>query len=136
MPLPLLITGTLLFFYMIHFLLLVTSKLYLLHIRLIFKLLGSMCLKTKHKNFILHINYYVLKYIVLIISSIFFYLLLYCRQISIDCTFLESQQIIDYSLLLGLHFRAPEHLKAILEPPSTISSPESVLAYDGISFFL
>lgn len=29
------------------------------------------------------------------------------KQISLDCKFLESQQIIDYSLLLGLHFRAP-----------------------------
>ncbi|XP_031250063.1 phosphatidylinositol 4-phosphate 5-kinase 7-like isoform X1 [Pistacia vera] len=55
------------------------------------------------------------------------------KQIAIDCMFLESQQIIDYSLLLGLHFRAPEHLKTLLEPPSTTSSPESVLAYDGIS---
>lgn len=39
------------------------------------------------------------------------------KQISLDCKFLESQQVIDYSLLLGLHFRAPEHLKALLEPP-------------------
>nr|XP_043623541.1 phosphatidylinositol 4-phosphate 5-kinase 8-like isoform X2 [Erigeron canadensis] len=38
-------------------------------------------------------------------------------QIRLDCNFLESQQVIDYSLLLGLHFRAPEHLKALLEPP-------------------
>ncbi|MQM02066.1 hypothetical protein Taro_034822, partial [Colocasia esculenta] len=30
------------------------------------------------------------------------------RQISVDCKFLESQHIIDYSLLLGVHFRAPE----------------------------
>ncbi|XP_042429823.1 phosphatidylinositol 4-phosphate 5-kinase 1-like [Zingiber officinale] len=37
------------------------------------------------------------------------------RQISLDCKFLESQSIIDYSLLLGLHFRAPEHLKAYSE---------------------
>ncbi|XP_071715364.1 phosphatidylinositol 4-phosphate 5-kinase 8-like [Rutidosis leptorrhynchoides] len=39
------------------------------------------------------------------------------KQIYLDCTFLESQQVIDYSLLLGVHFRAPEHLKALLEPP-------------------
>ncbi|CAH1445188.1 unnamed protein product [Lactuca virosa] len=39
------------------------------------------------------------------------------KQINLDCMFLESQQIIDYSLLLGLHFRAPEHLKSMLEPP-------------------
>lgn len=34
------------------------------------------------------------------------------RQISLDCMFLESQSIIDYSMLLGIHFRAPCHLKA------------------------
>ncbi|KAI4299000.1 hypothetical protein L6164_032500 [Bauhinia variegata] len=33
------------------------------------------------------------------------------KQISEDCMFLQSQHIIDYSLLLGLHFRAPENLK-------------------------
>ncbi|GAB2229718.1 hypothetical protein Droror1_Dr00013970 [Drosera rotundifolia] len=42
------------------------------------------------------------------------------EQILLDCTFLESQEIIDYSLLLGLHFRAPEHLKPPLDPQSTM----------------
>lgn len=37
------------------------------------------------------------------------------RQISLDCMFLESQCIIDYSMLLGLHFRAPECLRPPLE---------------------
>ncbi|KAI4296248.1 hypothetical protein L6164_036221 [Bauhinia variegata] len=37
------------------------------------------------------------------------------KQISEDCTFLLSQHVIDYSLLLGLHFRAPENLKALAE---------------------
>ncbi|CAA6664931.1 unnamed protein product [Spirodela intermedia] len=37
------------------------------------------------------------------------------EQIFVDCMFLESQRIIDYSLLLGLHFRAPEHLKSLRE---------------------
>ncbi|GMH25075.1 hypothetical protein Nepgr_026918 [Nepenthes gracilis] len=41
------------------------------------------------------------------------------EQILLDCMFLESQQIIDYSLLLGLHFRAPENLKPLLEPQDT-----------------
>ncbi|XP_050262949.1 phosphatidylinositol 4-phosphate 5-kinase 8-like isoform X1 [Quercus robur] len=36
------------------------------------------------------------------------------RQIHLDCEFLESQQIIDYSLLLGVHLRAPEQ-KTLLE---------------------
>nr|GMD08878.1 phosphatidylinositol 4-phosphate 5-kinase 8 [Ipomoea batatas] len=47
------------------------------------------------------------------------------RQLYLDCQFLESQQIIDYSLLLGLHFRAPEHLTALLEPPDSVHKPET-----------
>ncbi|XP_047153536.1 phosphatidylinositol 4-phosphate 5-kinase 7-like isoform X2 [Vigna umbellata] len=45
------------------------------------------------------------------------------KQISLDCMFLESQHIIDYSLLLGLHFRAPENLKALVEP-SRLMQPQ------------
>ena len=56
-----------------------------------------------------------------------------CRQISLDCMFLESQQIIDYSLLLGLHFRAPEHLKALLETPGSLHKPEHTFAKHGTS---
>ncbi|KAL5704327.1 1-phosphatidylinositol-4-phosphate 5-kinase [Ranunculus cassubicifolius] len=41
------------------------------------------------------------------------------KQIALDCEFLESECIIDYSLLLGVHFRAPEHLKALLNLSST-----------------
>ncbi|CAN1275975.1 Phosphatidylinositol 4-phosphate 5-kinase 9 [Linum perenne] len=33
------------------------------------------------------------------------------KQIEIDSKFLEAQRIMDYSLLLGVHFRAPEHLR-------------------------
>lgn len=47
------------------------------------------------------------------------------RQIFLDCAFLESLQIIDYSLLLGLHFRAPEQLDDVLEPPNAMSDQES-----------
>lgn len=54
-----------------------------------------------------------------------------CRQVSLDCKFLESQNIIDYSLLLGLHFRAPEHLKAPLDQADTMHSPESSFDGDG-----
>ncbi|XP_010272761.1 PREDICTED: phosphatidylinositol 4-phosphate 5-kinase 7-like [Nelumbo nucifera] len=54
------------------------------------------------------------------------------KQISLDCTFLESQCIIDYSLLLGLHFRAPEHLKAPLGSADVLDH-ESSLAGDGTS---
>ncbi|GLJ50410.1 hypothetical protein SUGI_1074360 [Cryptomeria japonica] len=31
------------------------------------------------------------------------------KQIQFDCEFLESQRIMDYSLLLGLHFQAPQY---------------------------
>ncbi|XP_022748611.1 phosphatidylinositol 4-phosphate 5-kinase 8-like isoform X8 [Durio zibethinus] len=46
-------------------------------------------------------------------------------QIDVDCKFLKSQQIIDYSLLLGLHFRAPKQLNGLLEPPNMMPNIES-----------
>ncbi|KAL0412738.1 UNVERIFIED_CONTAM: Phosphatidylinositol 4-phosphate 5-kinase [Sesamum radiatum] len=55
------------------------------------------------------------------------------RQLALDSAFLESQQIIDYSLLLGLHFSAPEHLKSLLEPPDSLHKAESTSAsVDGV----
>ncbi|XVF55555.1 hypothetical protein PTKIN_Ptkin06aG0045400 [Pterospermum kingtungense] len=36
------------------------------------------------------------------------------RQIKIDSKFLEAQHIMDYSLLLGVHYRAPQHLRSLL----------------------
>ncbi|KAL8143348.1 hypothetical protein V2J09_016380 [Rumex salicifolius] len=39
------------------------------------------------------------------------------KQIILDCKFLESHKIIDYSLLLGLHFRAP-----LLEPSVEVNN--------------
>ncbi|GAA0150179.1 kinase [Lithospermum erythrorhizon] len=54
------------------------------------------------------------------------------KQISLDCDFLKSQGIIDYSLLLGLHFRAPEHLKSLLEPPDSVHQLENPVAADGL----
>ncbi|XP_073025697.1 phosphatidylinositol 4-phosphate 5-kinase 1-like [Primulina eburnea] len=55
-------------------------------------------------------------------------------QLSLDSAFLESLQIIDYSLLLGLHFRAPEHLKSLLEPPDSLHNPERTdnTSVDGV----
>ncbi|KAL5740886.1 hypothetical protein ACOSP7_029765 [Xanthoceras sorbifolium] len=36
------------------------------------------------------------------------------KQIEIDSKFLESQYIMDYSLLLGVHYRAPQHLRSLM----------------------
>ncbi|WZY97460.1 hypothetical protein YC2023_069789 [Brassica napus] len=65
-------------------------------------------------------------------AIIFFFLksLSVSWQIYLDCAFLESLQIIDYSLLLGLHFRAPGQLNDILEPPNAMSDQESVSSVD------
>ncbi|XVE94056.1 hypothetical protein REPUB_Repub01dG0247400 [Reevesia pubescens] len=54
-------------------------------------------------------------------------------QLSLDCNFLKSQQIIDYSLLLGLHFRAPEQLNGLLEPPNMMPNIESSPAGEGLT---
>lgn len=60
----------------------------------------------------------------------------FCRQISLDCMFLQSQQIIDYSLLLGLHFIVPENLKAISQPPGTMHNHENLATGDGRHLFM
>ncbi|XP_074312015.1 phosphatidylinositol 4-phosphate 5-kinase 9 isoform X2 [Silene latifolia] len=36
------------------------------------------------------------------------------NQIQVDSKFLESQDIMDYSLLLGVHYRAPQHLQTLM----------------------
>ncbi|KAL2487318.1 Phosphatidylinositol 4-phosphate 5-kinase 9 [Abeliophyllum distichum] len=36
------------------------------------------------------------------------------KQIEIDCKFLEAKNIMDYSLLLGVHYRAPQHLRSLM----------------------
>ncbi|KAH6802684.1 phosphatidyl inositol monophosphate 5 kinase [Perilla frutescens var. frutescens] len=36
------------------------------------------------------------------------------EQIKIDSKFLESENIMDYSLLLGVHYRAPQHLRSLM----------------------
>lgn len=55
-----------------------------------------------------------------------------CRQIEIDSKFLELQQIMDYSLLLGVHYRAPQQL----HPPASYNQSISadglpILAEEG-----
>ncbi|KAK8469105.1 hypothetical protein PHAVU_006G214700 [Phaseolus vulgaris] len=52
------------------------------------------------------------------------------KQISLDCKFLESQHIIDYSLLLGLHFRAPENMKAFVEHHESMQHQENLPSGD------
>uniref|UniRef100_A0A0D9ZC42 1-phosphatidylinositol-4-phosphate 5-kinase n=1 Tax=Oryza glumipatula TaxID=40148 RepID=A0A0D9ZC42_9ORYZ len=46
----------------------------------------------------------------------------YVFHIALDCMFLESQSIIDYSMLLGIHFRAPNHLKSITSCQNALES--------------
>ncbi|XP_071721773.1 LOW QUALITY PROTEIN: phosphatidylinositol 4-phosphate 5-kinase 7-like [Rutidosis leptorrhynchoides] len=53
------------------------------------------------------------------------------QQLSLDCNFLESQNIIDYSLLLGLHFRAPDHMKGFLEPPHAAADHDNSASIEG-----
>ncbi|KDP38876.1 hypothetical protein JCGZ_05033 [Jatropha curcas] len=55
------------------------------------------------------------------------------KQLSEDCMFLQSQQIIDYSLLLGLHFRAPEQLKTLLESDGSVPDNENSPSIDGVN---
>ncbi|KAF6171556.1 hypothetical protein GIB67_018080 [Kingdonia uniflora] len=50
------------------------------------------------------------------------------NQIEIDSKFLESQCIMDYSLLLGVHYRAPHHLKSLSLQQSTSAEGLGVLA--------
>ncbi|KAL2554329.1 Phosphatidylinositol 4-phosphate 5-kinase 9 [Forsythia ovata] len=43
------------------------------------------------------------------------------HQIEIDSKFLEAQNIMDYSLLLGVHYRAPQHLRSLMSYSQRIS---------------
>lgn len=43
-------------------------------------------------------------------------------QIEIDSKFLESQNIMDYSLLLGVHYRAPQHLRPFTSRTSSLNA--------------
>ena len=53
------------------------------------------------------------------------------RQIALDSMFLESQSIIDYSMLLGIHFRAPNHLKTATSHQNTLESSGITSATDS-----
>jgi hypothetical protein len=62
----------------------------------------------------------------------FFFFL--CRQIEIDSKFLEAQQIMDYSLLLGVHYRAPQHLRSHLFYQSITADGLAMLAEEGMAY--
>ncbi|ONH96384.1 hypothetical protein PRUPE_7G125200 [Prunus persica] len=51
------------------------------------------------------------------------------NQIEIDSKFLEAQHIMDYSLLMGVHYRAPQHLRSFMTyNRSTIADGLEILA--------
>lgn len=57
-----------------------------------------------------------------------------CRQIEIDSKFLESQRIMDYSLLLGVHYRAPRHLRSLMSYSQQITADGlEIVAEEGTS---
>lgn len=58
---------------------------------------------------------------------------LMCSQIKIDSKFLEAQHIMDYSLLLGVHYRAPQHVRPLMSYNQRSISTDglAVLAEEG-----
>eukprot|EP00249_Psilotum_nudum_P023329 c28832_g2_i2 orf=2-790(-) len=50
------------------------------------------------------------------------------KQVELDCGFLRSQKIMDYSLLLGIHFRAPQY--AILSAEQLLPESDETLPYN------
>lgn len=56
------------------------------------------------------------------------------KQIEIDSKFLEAQNIMDYSLLLGVHHRAPQHLRSQMVRTRSLTADvlESVAEDDTI----
>ncbi|MCD9643358.1 Phosphatidylinositol 4-phosphate 5-kinase 9 [Datura stramonium] len=54
------------------------------------------------------------------------------KQIEIDSKFLEQQHIMDYSLLLGVHYRAPQHLRSPISCSGrTTTEGLGIVAEDG-----
>lgn len=62
------------------------------------------------------------------------YIFSQCRQIKIDSKFLEAQHIMDYSLLLGVHYRAPQHLRSLMFNRSMTAEGLAMLAEEGRCF--
>uniref|UniRef100_A0A5B6Z8K3 1-phosphatidylinositol-4-phosphate 5-kinase n=1 Tax=Davidia involucrata TaxID=16924 RepID=A0A5B6Z8K3_DAVIN len=44
------------------------------------------------------------------------------KQIEIDSEFLEAEHIMDYSLLLGVHYRAPQHLQSLMSYSRSVTA--------------
>ncbi|KAH9295550.1 hypothetical protein KI387_039138, partial [Taxus chinensis] len=56
------------------------------------------------------------------------------KQIQCDCGFLESQRIMDYSLLLGLHFQAPQYPTVVsLKKSVSEGAIDSMASHDGLA---
>lgn len=53
------------------------------------------------------------------------------KQIEIDSKFLEAQNIMDYSLLLGVHYRAPQHLRSLMSYNQCMADGLGVVAEEG-----
>lgn len=71
------------------------------------------------------------------VKLVFFFLVFFYRQIDRDCEFLEQERIMDYSLLVGLHFRNTTAAGNLI--PSGAKTPTghslySILLYDFVNF--
>ncbi|KAF2322519.1 hypothetical protein GH714_017418 [Hevea brasiliensis] len=62
----------------------------------------------------------------------------FCRQVDRDCDFLEQERIMDYSLLVGIHFREASYKDAMTPPrtsgvtPTGLRTPTGLLTPSGL----
>ena len=63
----------------------------------------------------------------------------FCRQVNKDCDFLEQERIMDYSMLVGLHFRGMSCSDNVTPPsgysPGTTTPTGYILSYMDFSYF-